>query len=87
MKLKPKYKIGTLLRIDDEYYGNGQQVIIVDYFPVAEEYESKPGLFVRNEYKMYGLYYLKKKTTIAQTAAWLEEMIEEKRIEIASVPD
>ena len=85
-KLKPNYKIGTLLKIDDEYYGHGQQVLIVGYFPMAEEYESRPGLFVRNEYRMYELYYLSKRKTVAQTALWLEQMIEEKRIVIASVP-
>jgi len=54
---------------------------------MAEEYESRPGLFVRNEYRMYELYYLSKRKTVAQTALWLEQMIEEKRIVIASVPD
>ena len=86
-KLKPKYKIGTLLKIDDQYYGRGQQVLIVGFFPMAEEYETKPGKFVRNEYRMYELYYLSKRKTVAQTSFWLEEMIEEKRIVIASVPD
>ena len=86
-KLKPNYKIGTLLKIDDEYYGHGQQVLIVGYFPMAEEYESRPGLFVRNEYRMYELYYLSKRKTVAQTALGLEQMNEEKRIEVTSVPD
>jgi len=78
MKLKPNYKIGTLLKmVDDEYYGHGQQVLIVGHFPVAQEYESR----------MYELYYVSKKKTVAQTALWLEQMIEQKRIEVTSVPD
>ncbi len=78
MKLKPNYKIGTLLKmVDDEYYGHGQQVLIVGHFPAAQEYESR----------MYELYYLSKRKTVAQTALWLEQMIEEKRIEVTSVPD
>jgi hypothetical protein len=73
--------------VDDEYYGHGQQVLIVGHFPMAEEYESKPGLLVRNEYRMYELYYMSKRKTVAQTALWLEQMIEQKRIEVTSVPD
>lgn len=68
-------------------FGSGQSVLIIDYFPMAEEWEEKPGHFVRNEYRMYELYYLNTGTKIAQTSLWLEQMIDEQRIEIASVPD
>ena len=54
---------------------------------MAEEWEEKPGHFVRNEYRMYELYYLNTGKKIAQTSLWLEQMIDEQRIEIASVPD
>ena len=83
MELNPRFKIGTLLkRVDDE-----AQIFVTDYFPMAEEYETRPGLFIRNEYNMYELFYLAGGKIIAQTALWLDEMVNEKKIEVASVPD
>jgi len=83
----PKYKIGTLLKVNDPWDGQGQ-IVVAGYFPMAEEYESRPGQIVRNEYWMYDLMYLGKKgKTIAQTALWLEQMIDDKKIEVASTPN
>ena len=80
MRMKPRFKIGTLLRMN-EPYGN-VQILVVDYFPVADEYESRPGLFVRDEYNMYRLYYSARGKTIDQAALWLEQMVDEKKIEV-----
>ena len=84
---KPKYKIGTLLKINESNPGQ-EQIIVADYFPMAEEYRIKDGATVKSEYWMYNLMYLGKGgKMIAQTALWLEEMIGGKKIEIASTPD
>ena len=84
-KTSPRFKIGTLLTMNEPY--GEVQMLITDHFPMAEEYETHPGSLLRREYNMYELYYLARGKTIVQSAQWLEEMVDEKKIEVASTPD
>lgn len=84
-KVNPRFKVGTLLKMNEPF--GEVQMLITDHFPMAEEWEEKTGHIIRNEYNMYELYYLARGKTIAQTAQWLEEMVDEKKIEVASTPD
>ncbi len=84
---KPRCKIGTLLRLENAPLGH-EQVIVVDYFLKVERGRLYGEPIIENRYWVYDLMYLGKNgKTIAQTALWLEQMIEEKKIEVASTPD
>ena len=77
---KPRYKIGTLLRLKNAQPGR-EQIMVVDYFLKVEKSRLYGESIIEDRYWVYNLMYLSdggKK--VPQTALWLEEMIENKKI-------
>ena len=86
-RLKPKYKIGTLLR---NSYGDpeSEQVMIVRTYIMMGQTTTHEGLVVGNEVRMYDLMYLGQSgRKDSQTERWLHRAILNKKIEIAATPD
>jgi hypothetical protein len=84
---KPRYKIGTLLRLKNAWPGR-EQIMVVDYFLKVERSRLYGEPIIEDKYWVYSLMYLgdggKK---VPQTALWLEEMIENKKIEVVAAPN
>lgn len=84
---KPKYKIGTLLRLKNAWPGR-EQIMVVDYYLKIEKSKLYGEPIIEDRYWVYNLMYLGEGgKKIPQTALWLEGMIEDKKIEVASIPD
>ena len=86
-RLKPKYKIGTLLK---NSYGTheSEQVMIVGTYVIMGQTTTHEGLVVENEVRMYDLMYLGEGgRQDSQTERWLHAAIANKKIEIAATPD
>jgi len=84
---KPRYKIGTLLKLKDAWPGR-EQIMIIDYFLRIEKSELYGGSVIKDKYWMYNLMYLGDSgKKIPQTALWLEEMIADKKIEVVATPN
>ena len=84
----PKYKTGTLLRYKYVSYPKREQVMIVGTYVIMGQTATHEGLIVENEVRMYDLMYLGENgRKESQTEKWIDMLIRQDKMEIASSPD
>ena len=84
----PKYKTGTLLRYKYVFYPEREQIMIVGTYVIMGQTATHEGLIVENEVRMYELMYLGENgRKESQTERWIDMLIRQDKMEIASSPD